>query len=71
MKLNQLMKELAATKDLLLEKYSQIERMRELNEKLRQLNSKLSKEVKDLKKETMKLRDENNDLKKIQGKSKD
>lgn len=39
------MKELAETKNLLLEKYAENEQLRQMNDRLRQLNASLSKRV--------------------------
>ena len=72
MKLNKILKELATYKDLLLQKYGEIEQLRQMNENLRQLNARLSKDVKDYKSYTAKLEKNNKMLKdNVQGKSED
>jgi len=72
MKLNNILKELATVKDLLLQKYGEVEELREMNENLRQLNARLSKQVKDLKEHSAKVEKNNKMLKEhVQGKSED
>ena len=72
MKLNKLLKELATYKDLLLDKYSEIERLRQMNERLSQRSVDLSKDVKELKSYVSKVENDNKRLKdELQGKSED
>ncbi len=62
-KLAMIMKELNATKNLLLEQYDVNNKMRETSERLRQLNAKLSRKSKDLGEYLVKVESENKKLK--------